>query len=135
MTPQFFILSTNSLLWNGGPLSVTIILGNLCIANIFWSFFRTCFSSIDDNISTYGNLECLSITTSRYFLPGKGPLKSICTFSQGSLGISVIFSGSGFMSLLVAKQYLQFSIISLILWSICGNYIFSLTCAFVFSIP
>ena len=63
----------NSILLNGGPLSLLLTQGIPCVANILSSFNMVVVPVVERMISTSGNREYASMATRKYSLVGKGP--------------------------------------------------------------
>ena len=64
--PRTFIYLSYSCPFNGGPLLVLSFFGMPWVAKILSSFGMHALASVELTISTSGNLEYVSITTSRY---------------------------------------------------------------------
>jgi hypothetical protein len=67
----------------GGPLSVLIFFGIPRVANMQSNFGMQAFAEVDVTISTSGNLEYVSVTTSKYCpLCGIGPKNRLLSFAM-----------------------------------------------------
>jgi hypothetical protein len=70
--PFFLVKLSNSSLVNGVPLSLTIVSGMLCVANIIHNFSIAAVDVAELTTCTSMYFECVSIHT-RYIFPCNGP--------------------------------------------------------------